>query len=244
MSGSPSYSLEQLAEAVARSSSWRGVLRSLGLASTSSSAIRSVQRQSERAGLDHSHFARARRWTEAELRVSVEQSRDWHQVLARLGLGGSAERAVRAHSQRLGLDTSHLAPDSPRRLVEPGPAPRPSLEHLRHAAPLLAAASLRMRGHHVSWPLEPARYDLVVDLDGRLLRVQVKTTTHRQGARWTVWLSSTSPTRTIYATDEVDAFYVIDGDLTHYWIPLERVAGFQAIALSAYSDCVLATHPA
>lgn len=107
----------------------------------------------------------------------------------------------------------------------------------------MAAASLEMRGHRVSWPLEPARYDLVVDLHGRLVRVQVKTTTHKQGDRWTVWLSSTSPTRTIYSADDIDAFYVIDGDLTHYWIPLARVAGLQAIALSAYADTVLATAP-
>ena len=108
----------------------------------------------------------------------------------------------------------------------------------------MAAAWLEMRGHRVSWPLEPARYDLVVDLHGRLLRVQVKTTTHKQGDRWTVWLSSTSPTRTIYSAEDVDAFYVIDGDLTHYWIPLARVAGLQAIALSAYGDTVLSTTPA
>lgn len=107
----------------------------------------------------------------------------------------------------------------------------------------MAAASLRMRGHHVSWPLEPARYDLLADFQGHLVRVQVKTTTHRQEGRWTVWLSSTSPTRTIYASEEVDAFYVIDGDLTHYWLPIERVAGFQAVALTAYPDCILTTVP-
>ena len=58
-----------------------------------------------------------------------------------------------------------------------------------------------------------------------------------------MWLSSTSPTRTIYSPEDVDAFYVIDGDLTHYWIPLARVAGLQAIALSAYGDTVLSTTP-
>lgn len=107
----------------------------------------------------------------------------------------------------------------------------------------MAAASLRMRGHHVSWPLEPARYDLIVDLNGRLVRVQVKTTTHRQEGRWTVWLSSTSPSRTTYSPDDVDAFYVIDGSLNHYWIPFERVGGLQAVALTAYMDCLLATDP-
>ena len=58
-----------------------------------------------------------------------------------------------------------------------------------------------------------------------------------------MWLSSTSPTREVYASDEVDAFYVIDGDLTHYWIPQARVAGFQAVALTAYPDCVLPFAP-
>ena len=149
---------------------------------------------------------------------------------------------MRAHALRLGLDVAHLQ-TAARPTGTDVPAPSPSLDNLRHAAPLMAAASLRMRGHPVSWPLEPARYDLLVDLEGHLVRVQVKTTTHRQEGRWTVWLSSTSPTRTVYASDEVDAFYVIDGDMTHYWLPIDRVAGFQAVALTAYSDCILTTTP-
>ena len=233
---------DELAAAVARSTSWRGVLRALGSASTSSSAISSVRQEVELAGLDHSHFVHRRRWTEEHLQESIGRARTWSEVVTDLGLGPGSERRLRGHAQRLGIDTTHLADEHP----PPGtarPAPRPVLGNLRHAAPLLAAASLRLRGHHVSWPLEPTRYDLLVDLDSRLVRVQVKTTTHRQEGRWTVWLSSTSPTRQVYASDEVDAFYVIDGDLTHYWLPHERVAGFQAVALTAYTDCVLASAP-
>lgn len=219
------------------------MLRRLGLAATSSSAIRSVRQQAERANLDHSHFRRGRGWSAAGLRDSIAGASTWGQVVVELGLEDASARRLRAHAQRLGIDTSHLLDGHPR----PGdarPASRPSLDNLRHAAPLLAAASLRMRGHHVSWPLEPARYDLLVDVEGRLQRVQVKTTTHRQDGRWTVWLSTTSPTRQVYDSDEVDVFYVIDGDLTHYWIPLVRVAGYAAISLTAYSDCVLVTEPA
>jgi len=228
---------------VAESGSWRGVLRHLGLASTSSSAIRTARRQAEGAGLDYSHFVRPRRVTDTHLRSALGDANSWSEVSARLGLGADSERRLKAHAQRLGIDTAHLLTDS----LTTGtgrPASQPLLNNLRHAAPLLAAASLRMRGHHVSWPLEPARYDLLADLGGEIVRVQVKTTTHQQQGRWTVWLSSTSPTRTVYADDEVDAFYVIDGDMTHYWLPLERVAGYQAVALTAYSDCVLDSSPA
>lgn len=243
MSRTTSYTDAELALAVSSCSSWRAVLRALGLTATSSSAIRSVRRHAELAGLDYSHFKRLRRWSEDELRDAIALSTSWQEVTARLRLSESTDQRLQAHANRLGISTSHLG-GKPLRAHSSGPANSPSLAHLRNAAPLLAAASLEMRGHRVSWPLEPARYDLVVDLAGRLTRVQVKTTTHKQGDRWTVWLSSTSPTRTIYSPDDVDAFYVIDGDLTHYWIPLARVAGLQAIALSAYRDTILATTPA
>jgi hypothetical protein len=51
----------QLAHAVETSTSWRGVLRALGLKATSAYEIRIVRRHAERLKLDASHFRGKRR---------------------------------------------------------------------------------------------------------------------------------------------------------------------------------------
>lgn len=112
----------------------------------------------------------------------------------------------------------------------------PDLTRLRRAAPLAAASWFMLCGHDVSWPLEPCRYDLLVELDGGVRRVQVKSTTVRTGTSWTVWLSTTRHGRTTYDVDEVDYFFVVDGDLGYYLIPSRVVGGLHAIQLSAYDD--------
>ncbi|KUI45668.1 hypothetical protein AU198_05790 [Mycobacterium sp. GA-1199] len=84
--------------------------------------------------------------------------------------------------------------------------------------------------------MEPCRYDLLVSMDDTIKRVQVKTTTVKQGSSWTVWISSTGKTRTAYDPEEVDYFFIIDGDLDYYLIPVAVVGGLTAIQLSAYQN--------
>lgn len=100
----------------------------------------------------------------------------------------------------------------------------------------MAASWFTLCGMEVSWPLEPARYDLVTGDERGLRRVQVKTTTVRVGDSWKVYLSTTQGARRTYALSEIDDFFVIDGDLSFYLIPIEVVGGLQAIHLRAYSD--------
>jgi hypothetical protein len=71
------YSDDELVAAVSVSRSWRGVLRELGLAATSSSAIRSVRRQADRLGIDYRHFTGQRRWGDEDLVAAVEASDSW-----------------------------------------------------------------------------------------------------------------------------------------------------------------------
>ena len=104
----------------------------------------------------------------------------------------------------------------------------------------MAAAWFTLCGVEVSWPLEPCRYDLVVWMNGHAERIQVKTTTVRTGTSWTVWLSTTGRERTPYDTDEIDQFFVIDGELDQYLIPVQAVGGLMAIQLSAYDRYRLA----
>lgn len=234
MGRQPSYDDDDLAAAVARSTSWRGVLRELGLASSSSAAIGSVRGHADRLQLDWTHFTR-RRWTEIELACAVRGARSWSEVARALGLaGGSSAAALRAHALRLGIDTQHLGARPADR--SPSVGMEPDLRLLPRAASLLAAGWFTLCGQDVSWPLEPNRYDLVVMLATGPARIQVKTTTARTGSTWTVWLSTTRSGRLTYSPDEIDAFFVIDGDLSYYLIPVSRVAGLHAVHLAAYEE--------
>ena len=229
-----------LADAVAGARSWRGVLRALGLPEQSASALRSARRRADALGLDYGHFTGQRRWSDAQLADAVRLSRTWTEVMDRLGLAstsGSSQAALKSHAARLSLDVDHLTSPAP----EPAPFPgTPGVAHLDRAGPLLAAAWFTLRGYDVAWPLEPCRYDLIVT-DGRgSQRVQVKTTTTTAGGSWAVRISSTRRTGTaIYSPDEVDHFFVVDGDLTYYLIPLRVVGGYQVIYLRRYGDYVV-----
>lgn len=208
--------------------------------------MRSVRAHADRLGLDHAHFTGQRRWTDQDLTAAIESASSWTQVAQVLGLvGGSSTTTIRGHALRLGLDTAHLAP-APKSPV-PEHELRPQLTHLARAGSLLAAGWFELCGHRVSWPLEPCRYDLLVWIADSAQRIQVKTTTVKQGRAWTVWISTTGKERSAYAPDEIDHFFVIDGDLNFYLIPVAAVGGLMAIQLSAYEDYLVqreATTPA
>lgn len=229
----PSYGDDELARAVAASNSWRGVLRHLGIRGTSS--IRGARHHADRLGLNYSHFTGGRRWTDPELAEAVAVSHSWSEVARTLGLvGGSSVAALQGHAARLGLDAGHFcaAPD-------PGPQdatwPVADRAHLARAGSFASATWFALRGWDVAWPLEPCRYDLLVTRGAVVLRIQVKTTTTRSGNTWTVWLSKSRKVRVTYGPDEIDYFFIIDGDFHPYVIPVAVVGGLHAINLSAYA---------
>jgi hypothetical protein len=229
------YSDAQLVEAVRASHSWRGVLRALGLSATSAAAMRSARAHADRLGLGYSHFTGQRRWTDQQLVAAIASASSWTQVAETLGLvGGSSTTTIRGHAARLGLDTAHLAP--PRKPQLPIGLMRPQQLNLARAGSLMAAAWFELCGHSVSWPLEPCRYDLLVWMGTTAERIQVKTTTVKRGTSWTVWISNTGKERTTHDPDEIDHFFVIDGDFDYYLIPAAAVGGLTAIQLSAYRD--------
>jgi len=235
------YTDAQLADAVEGARSWRGVLRRLDLPAHSSSALRTARTRAAELGLDVSHFTGQRRWTDAQLAAAVEVARSWSEVLDQLGLArtsGSARAALAGHAARLGLAVDHLD-GSPAR----GPAPLAGpvgVTHLDRAGPLLAASWFALRGYDVAWPLEPTRFDLIVTCGAEVLRVQVKTTTSKANGSWVVRISSNRPRGTIvYTPEEVDHFFVVDGDLRCYLIPLRIVGGFQVIYLRRYAAFAL-----
>src|SRR5215217_4434862 len=232
------YSDEQLVNAIGTSRSWRGVLRELGLVATSAGAMRSVRSHADRLGVDYSHFQGQRRWTEHDLRAAVQAAKTWSEAVDLLGVTGvSAVSALKGHAARLGLDFKHLTEQS---IASERCEVRPDIAHLDRAGSLLAASWFTLCGHNVSWPLEPSRYDLLVCTDEGIRRVQVKTTTVRAGSTWKVYLSTSHRERRTYDPDEIDDFFIIDGELTCYLIPVAVVGGLHAIHLGGYLKYQLA----
>jgi hypothetical protein len=236
------YTDGDLSNAVRSSRSWRGVLRSLGLTATSAGSMRAVRRRADALGLDYSHFTGQRRWSDGDLADAVEASRTWTEVVDRLGLastGGSSQALVKSHAARLSLDVAHLTVTLPAFGESPfsGPA---DLHQLDRAGPVLAASWFMLRGYSVAWPLEPCRYDLLAASGEQSYRIQVKTTTSRSGGSWAVRISSTRPRATVvYTPDEVDYFFLVDGDPTFYLIPLRVVGGYQVIYLNRYTSFIV-----
>ena len=115
---------------------------------------------------------------------------------------------------------------------------------LRAAGPALVAAVYALRGHRVSWPLEPAPYDLLAEApDGAVVRVQVKTCTTRQGGTWICWITRSAyaavpggKTRTRYGAADVDVLAVVDGECGVHLIPFARVADHSTVTLRAYAE--------
>lgn len=190
------YSDDELVKAIESSSSWRGVLRNVGLVSTSAGSIRSARARATRLGVDCRHLSERR-----------EQSR---------GMGLERSAAVRGEpslsSAQIGL--------------------APTVAHLDRAGGMLAAAWFMLCGAEVSWPLEPCRYDLLVNRCGTVRRVQVKTTRAAERGSWKVYLAPTrGHGRRPYSPAEIDDFFVIDADFNYYLIPVAAVEGLQAISL-------------
>lgn len=121
----------------------------------------------------------------------------------------------------------------------------PRVGHLRDAGPALAASWFALCGCPVSWPLEPVVYDLIAATPGGLQRVQVKTTTRATKDGWLAQVSrrpysiGNNAPAIPYDPDEIDVFFVVDGDLTMYVIPMTAVGGRTSILLRAYKKYIV-----
>ena len=102
---------------------------------------------------------------------------------------------------------------------------------MRVAGASIAASWFGLCGFSVLFPIEPATYDLVVEMPDGLSRVLVKTTTSNGRNGWQVGVGrrpysirKDAPLVT-YDPDVIDYFFIIDGDLTMYLIPSRVIAG-------------------
>jgi hypothetical protein len=228
------------------------LLLGFGERSRSAGAIRIVRRRATELNLDSSHFRGKRRWSDAQLRQAVAESQSWQEVLSRLGLstGNGTTPHVKSHAVRLDLDISHLDRLShDGRLPSEPPAQaselKAELKFLRVAAGTLAAAWFMLRGCAVSFPAEPTVYDLLADAPQGLMRVQVKTTTSTHKNGWQVGVGHHPDTHSkkgqllAYSPDEIDLFFIIDGDMTMYLIPSRAIAGRVGILLRTYQKYIV-----
>jgi hypothetical protein len=239
--GNRTWTDDQLLKAVTRETSWRGVLRELGLKPTSTGSLRAVQRRATHLGLDTSHLRRNRKWSDLQLRDAVSRSTSWREVADLIGLspnGGTAVR-LKGHAVRLGLAIAHLEEKTPLPSLEQLTLESQSAE-LRNAAPTVAAAWFALRGLPVAFPSEPQEYDLLVTAPDGIYRVQVKSTTSfAPNGNWQVGIAQRPDKhgwRIPYDPSNIDVFVVINGDGDLYLIPIEAVAGYTAIYLGAYGD--------
>jgi hypothetical protein len=226
-----------------------------GERSKSAGAVRIVRRRAAELNFDSSHFRGKRRWSDAQLEQAVAECGTWEEVIVRLGLStasGNVQPHVKSHAIRLGLATEHLRAVSHVGRQPPEALPlvsalRSEPKHLRVAAPVTAAAWFMHRGCAVSFPAEPTVYDLLADTPDGLMRVQVKSTTsNRRNEGWVVGVGHHPDTHSkknayvlAYSPDEIDLFFIIDGDMTMYLIPSRAIAGRITILLRTYRKYIV-----
>lgn len=228
---------DELRSAVARSRSWRGVQRALGYKDTSGFVGERLRERATALGISTSHFPRHVPWTADQVEAAVRECDNWNQVLSRLGVpqnGHNASR-VRGYAERYGFSYSHFSREHNRS----GETPFTNDRHpkfLRGAGNSIATSWFMRRGYAVSVPTEDRPYDLIVEADGTLYRVQVKTTTARQTNGVIYCRVNRQPSRDghriTYERSDVDFFFIIDIEDNFYIVPISDVAGTLQISVS------------
>lgn len=190
-------------------------------------------------GVDTSHFTHQRTWSDQQLREAVAGASSWTGVLRLLGVTERSRPYAKRHAARLRLSISHLEPPCPDPPKEVSDL-RPRVALLSAGAESFAAAWFAVRGVPVALPTQTAAYDLLATFADGVRRIQVKTTTHRGKGSWAVnvgrrpYSLDKTASRTAYEPDELDYFFIVDGDLAVYLIPSQVVAGRTGINVGAY----------
>jgi hypothetical protein len=247
--------------AVAESRTWSDVCRRLGLA-TGSSALHTVQGHVARLRLEVGHLPPPRtvepatlpptRPSREDLTAAIGAYNSWADVLRCLGLKVTSASYAWLHKSAadFDLDTAHLRGHAwNSEAVEAGPLPftrTPDAANLSKASAAIATAWFMRRGYVVSVPVEPTRYDLVVESDDNTLaRVQVKSTVSKDRQRWIVGIArrqydksvplnaNGARVKSVYQPHEIDYFFIVTGDGGQYLIPLSVTNGSTTLTLDS-----------
>lgn len=106
----------------------------------------------------------------------------------------------------------------------------------------VAIMYFQMKGIPVLIPFgDSQRYDLVVDIDGRLLRVQVKTSTFQRRGSFEVAVKTCGGNRSGQSVrkldkSEYDILFIYTSDGCFYEIPADEVGGSTNLALGKKYD--------
>lgn len=240
--GNPrAWSDKELEAAVASQHTWRAVARELGLAPSSTNGVR---RHVRRLGLDTSHFRHPRRaWSDDDLRSAVSVAATWTDVMRELGLGETTSRRWRviARARSLGLEVNpREGPSQPEGAAGIGMT-KPDIGQLRSAAERIAIAWFALRGTPVSVPTDQRAYDLLVTLPDGLQRIQVKSGAYRaMHGTWRIgvgrrpYTRDKSAPRLPYDPEEIDYYFIVDGDGALYLIPSSVLGGRTHVNIGPY----------
>ncbi len=254
LGGRPVYVMRwtagDLRVAAENATSWTDLLRHFGYKPSSTRVRQALQDDVRRYEIDTSHFVGQRTWSDRALAEAVSTAQSWAYLLSALGLSPNSRShdSVRAAARRLGLELGSftLGPKTDRNAIGIDLPDQPRLDCLRNAAQSIAAAWFLACGCSVATPAEPGAYDLIVDVPGGLKRVQVKSTTSRDGrGNWIANIghrpdgSPSTADLVPYGADEVDLFLIVDGDLSLYLIPASTVAGKTSLSLRGYAELIV-----
>jgi PD-(D/E)XK endonuclease len=227
-----------LVEAASLSDSWNSLGRNLGLGEKMSNTQRAhlrVRLINDRVDFSHFKHGRSRHIPKPALSRALQSSRSWEDVARAVGLTSYSSVAhLKTLASRYGLKADHLdvrtqgKAESLHLLI---PATAGSTNSGQTGAHY-ACAWFSSRGLPVMLASEGLAYDLIVDVSGRPIRVQVKM--NRGGGASARITKSTyvkdqpagqgRNVKRAYAVDEVDYFFII-ASAAAYLIPSHRVAG-------------------
>lgn len=233
---------ESLAEAVRTSSTWNEVGRHFGVRKLSGSSRSSLTARIAALEISTAHFTsgNTRRIAPERLGQVIGQSATWLEVAKGLGfVGSSSIERLRAMADLYGIDVSHLSQSQfslPRSTAPTlAAAPLQASETQGPMAVHLAAAWFLSRGFGVHPAAEGAKYDLLIDANGRIERVQVKSTLRDSGLIQTQCNDSASGTnrKRPYRLGEVDFFFLASPRGFHL-VPAVYVVGRHEVAVRKF----------
>lgn len=186
--------------------------------------------------LEHGRPGPRPRWSDQDLVSAVGSARSWAEVGRLLGTSGG-ER-LKPHAARLSLDVTHLDQADHMRAPDAEPVNSGSVDvlALRVAAESLATAWYTLRrGVVFQAPPGAAHVDLLVEREGRLVRVQVKSSSHHRGSGWVLrTVCFQGEGRSVsrpYRNGEIDEVFAVTSTGRMFVLPAEVVVGRRAVTL-------------
>ena len=111
----------------------------------------------------------------------------------------------------------------------------------------IAIGYFASRGDTVCIPLtDSQKYDLIVDIEGKINRVQIKTTYHKNpygiyvATLCVINRDKKGSSRKVVGPDDVDAYFIVTEEGTRYLVPIERFKSLKQVTLSKkWDDCIV-----